>query len=147
MSIGVSYTYTYHKCIFVRVMETFCIFFYESNYGIVDLCHLWDETHQLDILNHPKVGFARLLGGPGRYVAPYNHPYVSQGWPRTLIISPGKLLLRLVYPFLIDKPSQLSLPDYSFYLLFQVVAVRCIMTMIVVEAAILVPRPLARVSL
>ena len=38
--VVVPYTYVDHKCIVVRVMETSCIFLYESNYRIVDSCHL-----------------------------------------------------------------------------------------------------------
>ena len=72
---------------------------------------------------------------------PYNYPYVSQWWPRTLIFSPGRLLLRLVHPFFIDEPLQLPLLDKSFYLL------GCIMTVITMEAAVLVSGPLARISL
>ena len=62
MCVVVPYTYANHKCIVMWVVETSCIFLCESNYGVVDSCHLWDETHQLDVLNYPKVDLAHLLG-------------------------------------------------------------------------------------
>ena len=77
MSVVVPYTYANHKCIILRVVETLCIFFCESDHGVVNPCHLCDEPHQLDVLNHSKVVFACLLGRIGSGVAPYNHPYVS----------------------------------------------------------------------
>ena len=43
--------------------------------------------------------------------------------------------------------DSLSLPDKGFNLLLQVVAVNGVMTMITVEAAVLVSRPFIRVSL
>ena len=64
-----------------------------------------------------------------------------------LVFPPGKLLLGLVSPFLTNEPLQLPLPDKSFYLLLQVVAVECIMTMIAVDVVVLVFGPLVRVSL
>ena len=72
---------------------------------------------------------------------PYNYPYVFQWWPRMLIFSPGRLLLGLVLPFFIDEPLQIPLLDKGFYLL------GCIMTVIAVEAAVLISGPLARISL
>ena len=61
VSIIVPNTYAYYKCIIVWVVETLCIFLCESNYEVVDTYHLWDETHQLNTLNHPKIGLACLL--------------------------------------------------------------------------------------
>ena len=63
-----------------------------------------------------------------------------------LVLSSGNLFLWWVRSFLIDEPPQLSLSDKSFYLLLQVVAVRCVMTVIMVKAAVLVSGPFIRVS-
>ena len=57
------------------------------------------------------------------------------------------LFLQRVHFFLADEPLQLSLSDKSFYLLLQVIAVSCVMTVVTVEAAILVFRPLIGISL
>ena len=64
-----------------------------------------------------------------------------------LVLSSGNLFLWWVRSFLIDEPPQLSLSDKSFYLLLQVVIVRCIMTVITVKTAVLIFGPLTEVSL
>ena len=64
-----------------------------------------------------------------------------------LVFSSGNLLLWWVCSFLADEPLQLSLSDESFYLLHQVVTVGCVMTVVMVEAAVLVSRPFIRISL
>ena len=101
----------------------------------------------MDILNHPDLSLAGLLGRTGSRAGPYNHPYVSQGWPRTIVFSPSKLSLGLFSPFLTDEPLQFPLPIKSFYLLLQVIAFRCVVAMTAVEMTLLVSKPLARVSL
>ena len=63
-----------------------------------------------------------------------------------LVFSPAKRFLGLVCPFLTNEPLQLSLLDKSFYLLLQVIVVKCIMTVIAVEPIVLVSRSFARVS-
>ena len=55
MSVIVPYSYANNECIVVGVVKTSSIFLQKPNYGVVNPCHLWNETHQLDILNHPKV--------------------------------------------------------------------------------------------
>ena len=51
-----------------------------------------------------------------------------------LVLSLGNLFLWWVCSFLVDKPLQFSLSDKSFYLLLQVIAVKCVMTVITVKA-------------
>ena len=63
-----------------------------------------------------------------------------------LIVSSGNLLLKWVRSFPVDEPLQLSLPDESFDLLFQVITVGYVMIVFMVETAILVSRPLIRIS-
>ena len=53
---------------------------------MLDPCYIWNETRQLDVLNHPKVGFMCLPRRARCYGAPYNHPYVSYKWLRVLAI-------------------------------------------------------------
>ena len=64
-----------------------------------------------------------------------------------LVFPPGRLLLGRVCLFFIDEPLQLFLLDKSFYLLLQVIAVGCIVTVITVEMTIFVFGRLAKVSL
>ena len=64
-----------------------------------------------------------------------------------LVFSSGNLLLWWVCSFLADEPLQLSLSDESFYLLLQVVTVGYVMTVVMVEVAVLVSRPFIRISL
>ena len=62
MSVVVPYSYANNKCIVVGVVETSSIFLRELNYGVVDPCYLWNETRQLEVLNHPKVSIPGFLG-------------------------------------------------------------------------------------
>ena len=62
MSVVVPCSNTDNECNVVWVVEMLSVFFRESNYRVVDSCHLWDETYQLDILNHPKVSLTCLVG-------------------------------------------------------------------------------------
>ena len=57
------------------------------------------------------------------------------------------LLLRWFRSLITDQPLQFPLPNESFNLLLQVVAVGGLVTVITVEMAVLVSRPLIRVSL
>ena len=52
MSVVIPYPYVNNECIVVWVVETSSIFLREPNYGVVDLCHLWNETRQLNALNY-----------------------------------------------------------------------------------------------
>ena len=131
----------------MRVVETSDIFFREFDDEIVDPHHLWDKTHQLDVLNHLEVSLTSLFEQPSGRYASYNHSYIFYGQPRTLVLPLRKLLLRWVHFLLADEILQLSLPDESFNLLLQVVAVGCVMTVITMEAVVLVSRPLIRISL
>ena len=88
-----------------------------------------------------------LFGRTKGHSASHNHSYISYGWPRTLVLPSGNLLLWQVRSFLADKPLQLSLSDKSFYLLFQVIAVNCVMIVAMVEVAVLVFGPLIGISL
>ena len=58
-----------------------------------------------------------------------------------------RCLLGLVYPFLTNEPLQLPLPDESFYLLLQVIAFGCVITVVVVKTTILIFGPLVGISL
>ena len=42
VSVVVPNSYANYKCIIVWVVETSSILLYESNYKVVDVCHLWD---------------------------------------------------------------------------------------------------------
>ena len=95
MCVIIPYLYVDYKCIVVWVMETSGIFLHEPNYEVVDSCHLWNVPYQLEVLNHPQVGLACLLGRIGSCTALYNHPYVSQRWLGALIFSLGRLSLGL----------------------------------------------------
>ena len=43
------------------VVEMSSVFLRESDYKVVNLCHLWDETCQLDFLIHLEVSLVGLL--------------------------------------------------------------------------------------
>ena len=64
-----------------------------------------------------------------------------------LIVSSGNLLLKWVRSFPVDEPLQLSLPDESFDLLFQVITVGYVMIMFMVETTILVSGSLGWIAL
>ena len=88
----------------------------------------------MDVLNHLEVSLTGPFGQARSRSASHNHSYISYGWPRTLVLLSRNLLLWWVCSFLADEPLQLSLSDKSFYLLLQVVVVRCVMTVVMVEA-------------
>ena len=52
-----------------------------------------------------------------------------------------------IRPFLVDEFLQFSFSDEGLNLLFQIVAVRCIVTMVAVETAILVSESLGWIAL
>ena len=64
-----------------------------------------------------------------------------------LVLSSGNLFLWWVHPFLVDEPLQLPLSDKSFYLLLQVVAIGCVITVVTMKVVILVSGPLIGISL
>ena len=147
MSVVVLYPDANNECIIMWVVETSSIFFRESNYRVVDLCHLWDKTYQLDILNNPKVSLAGFLGWTKSHSAPYNHPYVPYGWLRALVIPFNNLLLWWICPFFADESLQFPLSNKDFNLLFQVIAFRHVMTIVLMKMTILVSGPLTGISL
>lgn len=63
------------------------------------------------------------------------------------VLSSRNLLLWWVRSFLTDEPQQLSMPDKSFDLLLQIIAVKCVIIMVTVKAAVPVSEPLIGVSL
>ena len=70
------------------------------------------------------------------------------GGPRSFIVPSGVLLLKgLIRSLFSDKPLQLSLFNEGFNLLFQVVTVGRVMTVVSVEAAILIFRVPVGISL
>ena len=53
----------------------------------------------------------------------------------------------LFYSFLVDEFLQFPLPNEGLYLLLQVIAIRRVVTVVSVETAIFIPRPLAGITL
>ena len=65
-----------------------------------------------------------------------------------LIIPSGVLLLKeLIRSLLSDEPLQFSLFNKGFNLLFQIVTIGCVMTVVPVEAVILILRASVRIFL
>ena len=147
MSVEVPYPNTNNECIVVWVVKTSCVFFRESDYSVVNLCHLWDETCQLDVLNHPEISLAGLLGWTKSHDAPYNHPYIPYRWPRVLVILSSNLFLWWICPFFADKSLQFPLSNKGFNLLLQVITLRRVVTVIPMKTTILVVGPLTGISL
>ena len=58
MGVVVFHSYANNESVVMGVVETLGIFLRKPNYVVVHPCYLWDEPRQLDILNHPKVGFS-----------------------------------------------------------------------------------------
>ena len=94
-------------------------------------------------MDHLKVGLVAFFGRTSSDCAPYDHSYVPYKWPRALVLSSWSLLLRRSGFFLVDKPLKLPLSNEGLNLLLQIVAIGCVVPMIIVETAILVPWPLA----
>ena len=143
----ISYSYIDDKCVVMWVVKTSNVFFQEFDDGVVNSWHLWHQTCHLDVLNHPEVSLTGLFGRTKGHNASHNHSYISNRRPRMLVLLSGNLLLQRVCSFLADEPLQLSLFDKSPYLLLQVVVVGCVITVVTVEVAILVFRPLIGISL
>ena len=64
-----------------------------------------------------------------------------------LVFSSGWCSLVLFWSFFTDKFLYFPLPNEGLYLLLQVIAFRCVMTVISVEARIFIPGSLARITL
>ena len=90
------------------------------------------------------MGFFRRTNGG---YAPYDHFYVPCRWSRALVLPLWGLLLGRIGSFLIDELLKLPLSNKSLNLLFQIVAVGCVLPIITVEMTILVPWPLTRIFL
>ena len=147
MSVEVFYPNTTNECIVVWVVGTSCVFFQESDYSVVNPCHLWDETYQLDVLNHPEVSLAGLLRWTKSRGAPYNHPYIPYRWPGVLAIPSSNLLLWWICPFFANESLQFPLSNKGFNLLLQVITLRRVVTMVPMKTTILVLGTLAGISL
>ena len=98
-------------------------------------------------MDHSEVGLVGFLGITSSDCAPCDHSYVLYRWSRALLLPSWGLLLGRVDSFLIDEPLKLPLSNESPNLLFQIVVVGCVMLVITVETAILVPWPLTGISL
>ena len=97
-------------------------------------------------MDHSEVGFVGFFGRTSSGCALYDHSYVPYRWSRVLILPSWGLLLGRIGPFLVDELLKLSLSNKSLNLLFQIVAVGCVVPVIIVETALLVPWPLTRIS-
>ena len=53
MGVVVPHPNVNHERIIVWVVEMPGIFLYKPNDRVVDPCHLWDKSRQLDVLNNP----------------------------------------------------------------------------------------------
>ena len=98
-------------------------------------------------MDHPEVGLVGSFGRTNSGYDPYDHSYVSYRWPRALVLPWWGLLLGRIGSFLVDEPLKLPLSNEGLNLLLQIVAVGCVVPMITVETAILVPWPLTGISL
>ena len=79
---------------------------------------------------------------------PYNHPYFPDRGFLMVVLPPGGLFPCMsIRPLPTDEFLQLSFSDEGLYLLFQIVAIRSIVTVISVETAILVPGSLGWITL
>ena len=148
MHVVIFYPYANDQCIVVQVVKTLCILLRESDYRAFSLCYLWYRARQLNILDHPKVSFLGLFGWPSDCRSSYDHSYVPYGGSWSFIIPSGVLLLRgLIRSLLSDELLQLPLFNNGFNLLFQVITIGHVMTVVSVEAAILILRASIRISL
>ena len=98
-------------------------------------------------MDHSEVGLVGFFGRTSSGCAPYDHSYIPYRWSRALVFPSWGLLLGWIGSFLIDEPLKLPLSNESLNLLFQIEAVSCVVLVITVETAILVPWPLTRISL
>ena len=98
-------------------------------------------------MDHFEVGFMGFFGRTSSGCAPYDHSYVPYRWSRVLILPSWGLLLGRIGPFLVDELLKLSLSNKSLNLLFQIVAVGCVMPVVSVKATIFVPWPFVGISL
>ena len=148
MHVVIFYSYANDQCVVVRVVKTSRIFLRESDYGAFSPCYLWYKARQLNILDHPKVSFTSLFGRPSGCRSFYDHSYVPHGGSWSFIIPSRVLLLKGLIHFLLPNEFlQIPLFNKGFNLLFQVVTVSRVMTVVWVEAAILILRASVGISL
>ena len=148
MHVVIFYPYADNQRIIVQVVKTLCILLRESDYGAFSPCYLWYRARQLNILDHPKVSFTGLFGRPSGCRSSYDHSYVPYGGSGSFIVPSEVLLLRgLIRSLLSDELLQLPLFNKGFNLLLQIITIDCVMTMVLVEAAILIPRASVGISL
>ena len=141
MHVVILYSYADDQRVVVRVVKTSCVFLQESDYRAFSPCYLRYRACQLNIMDHPKVSFVGLFRQPSGRRSPYDHSYVPYGRSWSFIIQSGVLLLKgLIRSLIPDKFLQLPLFNKGFNLLFQVITIDCVMTVVSVKAAILVPR-------
>ena len=144
----VFYPYADDHRIIVRVVKASCILLWESDYGAFPSCYLRHWARQLNILDHAEVSLPSFFGWPSDCRSSHDHSYVPYGGSRSLIIPSGVLLLRGLIRFLLsDEPLQLSLFNKGFNLLFQIVTISRVITVVSVEAAILILRASVGISL
>ena len=147
MHVVVFYPYADDQRIVVWVVKASCILLRESDYGAFPSCYLRHWARQLNILDHPKVSLPSFFGWSSDCRSSHDHFYVPYRGSRSLIPS-GVLLLRgLIRSLLSDEPLQLSLFNKGFNLLFQIIKIGRVMTVVPVEAAILILRASVGISL
>ena len=123
----------------MQVVEPSSVFFQESDYRVVDPCHLRYGACKLDVLDHSEVGLLGFFGRLGFGCAPYYHSYISNEGSKSFILPLWGLLLWWIRPFLTNEPLQFPLSYKSFYLLLQILAIGCVVFLIMVELVILIP--------
>ena len=148
MHVVILYPYCNDQRVVVLVVKASRIFFRESDYRAFSPCYLRYRARQLNILDHPKVSFTGLFGRPSGCCSSYDHSYVPYGGSWSFIIPSGVLLLKgLIRSLLSDKLLQLPLFNKGFNLLFQVITIGRVITVVLVEATILIPRASVGISL
>ena len=90
-------------------------------------------------MDYPEVGLVGFFGRTSSGCAPYDHSYVPYRWSKALVLPSWGLLLGQVGFFLVGEPLKLPLSNEGLNLLLQIVAVGCVVPMITVDTAILVP--------
>ena len=146
--VVIFYPYADDQRIVVRVVKTSRIFLRESDYGAFSSCYFRYKARQLNILDHPKISFTGLFGRPSGCRSSYDHSYVPYRASGSFIIPSRVLLLMgLIYSLLFDELLQLPLFNKGFNLLFQVITISHVMTVVSVEATILIPRASVGISL
>ena len=119
----------------MRVVNSFSILVCERNSLLVRSLRPWGSSRELDVLHHFQICLPWLGRFPCRGPS-YNNFYFSK-WGSWRLFHLSLQLLVLVISS--KKISQFSLPNKILYFLFQIKTLIHVMSMISVEAAILVP--------